>query len=139
MVDEYNKSSELDCTQGQMSCEPTNTCIKKIKFDQDECKKVLQQLTQQLENVHYTSYDGTLIWKITNVDQKFAEVQSEKQTSIMSPTGYKMCASLFLNENGDAECTHMSIFSILFKGDYDAILWWPFYIPVVYCLFDQTG
>ncbi|CAF1117629.1 unnamed protein product [Rotaria sordida] len=81
----------------------------------------------------------TSITAINENMQRLAEVQSEKQTSIMSPTGYKMCASLFLNENGDAECTHMSIFSILFKGDYDAILWWPFYIPVVYCLFDQTG
>ncbi|CAF1054525.1 unnamed protein product [Rotaria sordida] len=129
----------------KMSCEQTNACIKKMKSDQDECEKRLQQITQLLEDLHYISYDGTLIWKITNVDQKFAEAQSGKQTSIESPVfysspyGYKMRARLFLNGDGDGEGTHMSIFLVLFKGDYDAIIWWPFYIPVAFCLFDQTG
>ncbi|CAF4217662.1 unnamed protein product [Rotaria sordida] len=59
----------------KMSCEQTNACIKKMKSDQDEY-------------LHYISYDGTLIWKITNVDQNFAEAQSGKQTSIESPVFY---------------------------------------------------
>ncbi|CAF4112608.1 unnamed protein product [Rotaria sordida] len=59
-----------------------------MKSYQDECEKKLQQITQLLEDLHYISYDGTLIWKITNVDQKFAEAQSGKQTSIESPVFY---------------------------------------------------
>ncbi|CAF1049488.1 unnamed protein product [Rotaria sordida] len=71
-----------------MNCEPTNACIQKMKSDQDECEKKLQQITQLLEDLHYISYDGTLIWKITNIDQKFTEAQSGKQTSIESPVFY---------------------------------------------------
>ncbi|CAF4074508.1 unnamed protein product [Rotaria sordida] len=47
-----------ECLLLKMSREQTNACIKKMKSDQDEY-------------LHYISYDGTLIWKITNVDQKF--------------------------------------------------------------------
>ncbi|CAF1049504.1 unnamed protein product [Rotaria sordida] len=64
-----------ECLLLKMSREQTNACIKKMKSDQDEY-------------LHYISYDGTLIWKITNVDQKFAEAQSGKQTSIESPVFY---------------------------------------------------
>ncbi|CAF4181397.1 unnamed protein product [Rotaria sordida] len=64
-----------ECLLLKMSCEQTNACIKKMKCDQDEY-------------LHHTSYDGTLIWKTINVDQKFAEAQSGKQTSIESPVFY---------------------------------------------------
>ncbi|CAF1354568.1 unnamed protein product, partial [Rotaria sordida] len=33
--------------------------LKKLKSDQDECEKKLQQTTQLLEDLHYISYDGT--------------------------------------------------------------------------------
>ncbi|CAF4020563.1 unnamed protein product [Rotaria sordida] len=77
-----------ECLLLQISCEQTNACIKKMKSDQDEYEKKLQQITQLLEDLHYITYDGTLIWKITNVDQKFTEAQSGKQTSIESPVFY---------------------------------------------------
>ncbi|CAF4141670.1 unnamed protein product [Rotaria sordida] len=139
MVDEYDESFELDRTQSQMSCKQTNVCIKKIKSDQDEFEKLLQETKQLLEDIHYISYNGELLWRIEGFTQKFAEAQSGKQTSIVSPllyssqSGYKMRASLFLNRNGDAQDTHMSMYIILFKGEYDAILSWPFNIPIIFC------
>jgi hypothetical protein len=41
--------------------------------------------------------------------------------------------------DGDARSTHMSIFLVLLKGEYDPILTWPFNFPVTFCLYDQTG
>jgi len=50
-----------------------------------------------------------------------------------------MRARLDLYGDGDARGTHMSIFFVILKGKYDAILTWPFDFPVIFCLFDQSG
>ncbi|CAF3477510.1 unnamed protein product, partial [Rotaria sp. Silwood2] len=56
------------------------------------------------------------------------EAQSRKQTSIVSlvfysaRNGYKMHASLSLNGDGNAQGTHMSMYSAVLKGAYNAIL-----------------
>jgi hypothetical protein len=50
-----------------------------------------------------------------------------------------MRARLDLYGDGDARGTHMSIFLVIYKGQYDAILTWPFSYQVTFCLFDQTG
>jgi hypothetical protein len=91
-----------------------------------------------------SSNDGTFIWKITNVGQKIRDAMAEQQTSIYSPpfysspTGYKMCMRLYLNGDGQARRTHLSLFFVIMRGDYDAILQWPFSYKITFCLFDQT-
>ena len=73
-----------------------------------------------------------------------ADAQSERQTSIYSPpfysspTGYKMCARLYLHGDGNARRTHMSLFFVLMRGPNDAILKFPFNYKVIFCLLDQT-
>ncbi|CAF3549891.1 unnamed protein product [Rotaria sp. Silwood1] len=127
-----NNASQCESQQSsslQMSCEQKN----------------VSETKQTLEDMHYVSYNGELLWRVEDFARKFAEAESRKHPSIVSPVfysspnGYKMRASLFLNGDGDVEGTHMSIYLVLYKGDYDAIVWWPFTIPVVFCLFDQTG
>ncbi|CAF1047846.1 unnamed protein product [Adineta steineri] len=90
------------------------------------------------------SYDGTLIWKIPNVSEKIMDAESERQPSIDSPSfysrqgGYRMCARLYLNGDGNARKTHMSLFFVLMRGSYDAILKFPFNYKITFCLYDQT-
>ena len=72
------------------------------------------------------------------------DAQSERQTSIYSPpfysspTGYKMRARLYLNGDGNARRTHMSLFFVLMRSEYDAILEFPFKYTVTFCLYDQS-
>jgi hypothetical protein len=74
-----------------------------------------------------------------------ADAQAERRTSIYSapfytsPTGYKMCARLYLYGDGNARRTHMSLFSVLMRGEYDAILKFPFHFKITFCLYDQTN
>ncbi|CAF4590735.1 unnamed protein product, partial [Rotaria sp. Silwood2] len=69
-----------------------------------------------------------------------ADAQSERQTSIYSspfyssPTGYKMRARLYLNGDGNARRTHMSLFFVLMRGRNDAMLKFPFNYKVTFCL-----
>jgi hypothetical protein len=73
-----------------------------------------------------------------------ADAQSERQTSIYSPSfysspnGYKMRARLYMFGDGNARRTHMSLFFVLMRGEYDAILQFPFNFKITFCLFDQT-
>jgi hypothetical protein len=50
-----------------------------------------------------------------------------------------MRARLYLHGNGNARRTHVSLFFVLMRGEYDAILKFPFNYKVTFCLFDQSG
>lgn len=50
-----------------------------------------------------------------------------------------MRARLYLFGNGTAYGTHMSLFFVLMKSEYDAILKFPFEFNVTFCLYDQSG
>ena len=54
-------------------------------------------------------------------------------------SGYKMCARLYLNGDGIGKDSHMSLFLVLMKGRFDAILSWPFTHRVTMLLLDQSG
>ncbi|CAF1184672.1 unnamed protein product, partial [Didymodactylos carnosus] len=122
-----------------------DTCLASKASNQESLQQELSIIKQKVKEIEFMSYDSTLIWKVTNVTDKTTDAQSERETSIYSPIfysspiGYKMCARLYLNGDGNARRTHMSLFFVLMKGDYDGILKWPLNCKVIFCLFDQTG
>ncbi len=73
------------------------------------------------------------------------DAQSERQRSIYSPpfysspTGYKMCLRLYLNGDSDARDEHLSLFLVIMRNGYDAILEWPFSYKVTFRLIDQSA
>ena len=50
-----------------------------------------------------------------------------------------MRARLYLNGDDHARSTHVSLFFVLMRGSYDAILRFPFNYKVTFCLYDQSG
>jgi len=73
-----------------------------------------------------------------------ADARSERQRSIYSspfyssPTGYKIRLRLYLNGDNDTRNKHVSLFLVIMRGDYDAILEWPFPYKVSFRLIDQS-
>jgi hypothetical protein len=49
-----------------------------------------------------------------------------------------MSLKLYLNGDGNARRTHLSLFFALMRGEHDAILKFPFSYKVTFCLFDQS-
>ena len=49
-----------------------------------------------------------------------------------------MCARLYLYGDGNGRRAHISMFFVLMRGEYDAILQFPFTFKVTFCLYDQT-
>ena len=102
-------------------------------------------MKEKIDDLQYISYDGTYTWKITNIQEKIRDAQSERQTSLYSPpfysspVGYKIRIRLYLNGDGNARQTHMSLFLVLMRGRNDLILKFPFSYKVIFCLYDQSS
>lgn len=45
---------------------------------------------------------------------------------------------VYLNGDGNANCKHLSVFFVLMRGEYDALLSFPFHYKVTFCLYDQS-
>ncbi|XP_068735287.1 TNF receptor-associated factor 1-like [Montipora capricornis] len=92
-----------------------------------------------------TSFDGVLIWKITHVSAKIYDSYREPEKSFYSPPfctsrhGYKMCARIYLNGDGMGKGTHISLFFVIMRGEYDALLRWPFRQKVTFMLLDHNN
>ncbi|CAF1222580.1 unnamed protein product [Rotaria sordida] len=128
----------------RLSVEESNGFLKGVKHNQDILNQDLESLQEKINDLQYVSYDGTLVWKISNFKEKLIDTQSERQISIYSPpfysspNGYKMRARLYLNGDGNARRTHMSLFFVLMRSVNDPILKFPFNYKVTFCLYDQT-
>ena len=93
------------------------------------------------------SYSGTFIWKITEVQRKRDEARSGRTLSLYSAPfytshrGYKMCLRLYMDGDGSGKGTHLSFFLTLMRGEYDALLTWPFRqtVSLTAALLDQDG
>ena len=105
----------------------------------------LADLEEYVRQQEFSSYDGKLLWKITEFARKRNEAVSGQQVSFYSPCfytsryGYKMCARIYLNGDGMGRGTHISVFFVVLRGQYDAILRWPFRQKVTFMLFDQDN
>ncbi len=91
------------------------------------------------------NYDGTISWEIKDIKLKLADARSGKYPSIFSlpfysgQHGYKMCLKLYFMGDGIGKNTHMSLFLVIMKGEFDNILPWPFTSKVTFKLINQTG
>ncbi|XP_077986493.1 TNF receptor-associated factor 2-like [Glandiceps talaboti] len=99
----------------------------------------------RIQSLEMASYDGVLVWKISNFNKKRQDALSGRITSIYSPCfytsryGYKMCARIYLNGDGMGKDNHVSLFFVIMKGPSDALLRWPFRQKVTFMLLDQNN
>ena len=106
---------------------------------------VIRDLEDRIKIVGFGSMDGTLIWKITDFGTKMRQAKDGEITSMYSPNfmtskyGYKMCVRLYLNGDSMGKGTHVSLFLVLLRGDYDALQRWPFRQKVTLTLIGQVG
>ena len=130
------------------SSNSTQACERRL--DRTDHKLALHeiQLSEQdlqIQMLEATSYNGVYVWKIDQYSRRFQEAVSGRTPSIYSPPfyvgrfGYKVCARLYPNGDGIGKGTHMSLFFVIMRGEYDALLPWPFVQKVHFRLIDQDG
>ncbi|KAM3838100.1 TNF receptor-associated factor 3 [Diretmus argenteus] len=103
----------------------------------------LADMDLRFQVLETASFNGTLIWKIRDYKRRKQEAVVSKTLSLYSQPfytgyfGYKMCARVYLNGDGMGKGTHLSLFFVVMRGEYDALLPWPFKQKVTLMLMDQ--
>lgn len=135
---------QLNDIQTEISLQKAH--IDAISLNQNVLKQYVLTLKQDIENkdeIIKQEPDGTMVWRITNIREKIYDAQSERTTSVYSPafytsiSGYRICVRLYLNGDGSARGSFISIFLVILRGPYDNLLQWPFSYRVSFCLCDQ--
>ena len=99
----------------------------------------------RLSLMENSNFDGSMVWKIPQFSQRMDDATTGKYTSIFSLPfhssryGYKMCLHLYILGDGIGKGTHMSLFFVVMKGEFDNILHWPFTHKVTFKLINQCG
>ncbi|KAM6170017.1 TNF receptor-associated factor 1 [Rhynchocyon petersi] len=133
--------SQLDCER-ILSLEQRVVELQQTLAQKDQA---LSRLEQSLHMMEEASFDGTFLWKITNVTRRCNESACGRTISLFSPAfytakyGYKLCLRLYLNGDGAGKRTHLSLFIVIMRGEYDALLPWPFRNKVTFMLLDQNN
>ena len=106
---------------------------------------MMTDLDEHVREQQVSSHDGVLVWKISDFAKRRQNAVTGYETSFYSPCfftsryGYKMCARVYLNGDGIGKGTHISVFFVVMRGEYDALLRWPFRQKVTFMLLDQNN
>ena len=90
-------------------------------------------------------HNGILLWKIDGFQRKRQDAINGVKTALCSHPfysaqyGYKMCAKIYMNGDGFGKGSHLSLFFVVMRGDYDALQTWPFQKKVTMMLLDQSN
>ena len=98
----------------------------------------------ELSRVKHTN---VFLWRIDGFSQILKNSKNEGKEIIYSDPfytktetdgfGYKLKVLIYPDGTGDGKNTHLSVFIIIMKGEYDAILPWHFSKKVMFTLIDQ--
>ncbi|XP_074911035.1 TNF receptor-associated factor 1 isoform X1 [Buteo buteo] len=146
------ETSNLEITAFRRQSELDQNIIRGLELKIAELHRCLTQKDAGLSSLHKSllfseqaSYDGVFLWKITDVGRKLQDSVTGRTVSLYSPAfytakyGYKVCLRVYLNGDGTGKGTHVSLFFVVMKGDYDALLPWPFRHKVTFMLLDQNN
>ena len=89
--------------------------------------------------------DGVFLWKISDLERRCKDAVEQRTISIYSPPfqthpcGYQLCIQAYLNGDGAARGTHLSVFLVVMRSEFDKFLQWPFSCRVTFTLLNQVS
>ena len=126
--------------------------IASLRTQVTKLEKQIRSKNAQLEDRDFrlsllenSNHDGSMIWKIPQFSQRRADAENGKYTSIFSLPfytgryGFKMCLRLYIMGDLIGKGTHLSLFFVVMRGEFDNILQWPFTHKVTFKLINQAG
>ncbi|XP_013412198.1 TNF receptor-associated factor 2 [Lingula anatina] len=141
LLEEYDRQMRLDreaLTNAERKCK---------SFERALALRDVSMAEQDLriQALETASYDGVMVWKIADFSKKHHDAITGRLTSFYSPAfytdphGYKMCCRIYLNGDGMGKGSHISLFFVVMRGYYDALLAWPFKQKVTLMILDQSN
>ena len=150
LLEEVSKLSAGGAEAGEGSADRKDSLKRVVEAVQNleptvtQLQENYKELSILVQTMQVSSYDGTFVWKIPEVKRRIEEAKSGKTVSLYSAPfytsrhGYKMCLRLYMDGDGSGKGTHLSFFLTLMKGEYDALLSWPFRQTISLVLLDQS-
>uniref|UniRef100_A0A1I8H8A3 RING-type domain-containing protein n=1 Tax=Macrostomum lignano TaxID=282301 RepID=A0A1I8H8A3_9PLAT len=86
-------------------------------------------LERRVEVLEHAGYDGVLVWKITDVRRRKEEAREGKLQDVWTTLPER---------RRRGKNTHISLFFVIMRGAFDALLPWPFAKKVSMMLLDQN-
>ena len=137
--------SDIAHLQSEMATkmQPLIDAVVRVETTIQQLQEGFGEMALMVQTLQATSYSGTFIWKIPEVQRRRGEARSGRTVSLYSAPfytsrhGYKMCLRLYMDGDGSGKGTHLSFFLTLMRGEYDALLTWPFRQTVTLTLLDQ--
>ena len=150
LVESPLNKSELEVVKRELATKESQIRHLQDKLQQVEATMLAKTTENEdrdfrLSLMENSNYDGTMVWKIPQFTQRMEDARTGKYTSIFSLPfysgryGYKMCLRLYILGDGAGKGSHMSLFFVLMKGEFDSILQWPFTHKVTFKLINQCG
>lgn len=96
------------------------------------------KLEERLAQLDKTVRNGVIVWRINDYSQRSVDPIYSPAFYTSEINGYRVCAKLYLNGDGKGLNTHLSIYLIVLKGDFDALATWPFQLKFSFTLMDQS-
>jgi len=119
--------------------------IKTLSNSVKENNRQFNDLDLKLQILENTSHNGHILWKIDNYRKRRYQAITEPNTALHSAPcftmeyGYKFCLQVYLDGDGPGKGTHLSLFMVIMKSDYDNLLEWPFQKKVKFTLLNQQN
>ena len=135
------KTDQMKAEIAQLQLQVDN--VTKLESIVQQLQEGYGEMSLIVQTLQATSYNGTFIWKIPEVQRRRHEAMVGKTISLYSAPfytgryGYKMCLRLYMDGDGSGKGTHLSFFLTIMRGEYDALLTWPFKQAVTLMLLDQ--
>ena len=104
---------------------------------------MLEEMNLKVEILEVKVCTGVYVWKINELARRRREAQNGRTISLYSPPfytsphGYRLCLRAYLNGDGDGKGTHISLFVVIMKSEFDDLLAWPFTHEVTLTLINQ--
>ena len=112
------------------------------KHEKDSREQHLDLSLDSIRSIKSISLNDneSVIYKVTDFEtKKTANIFDKSHTFYTSPQGYKMEIMFYANGQGSSEGTHLSVYTRLLQGSYDASLSWPFVGSVTLTLLNQLA
>ncbi|XP_047136080.1 TNF receptor-associated factor 5 isoform X2 [Hydra vulgaris] len=98
-----------------------------------------------IHECRFVCTNGIFVWAVPNFRVQFeaAKISEEDKAVYSHPFytaqyGYKLRIKVYLNGRDRGKGTHISLYLIIMKGDYDNLLDWPFNHKITFYLLDQS-
>ena len=146
-----NTEDKLNKTEDELN--NTKDKLKKTEDKSNNTEALLNETRIELKNamellkLSSVKHTNVFLWRIDSFSEILKEAENGGKEIIDSDPfyykietesfGYRLKVNIWPNGHGDGEKTHLSVFIVVMKGEYDAVLRWPFNKKVKITLIDQ--